>query len=398
MPGSAHARHWPLDPEVDFLNHGSFGASPRVVLAEQQTWRERMEAGPVKFFARDLEGLLDQVRAVLGPFLGADPDDLALVPNATVGINTILRSMELEPGDELLVTDQEYNASANVLRYVAERAGATVRMVELPFPIASPGDVVQRVLDAVTPATRLLLIDHVTSQTGLIMPVEELVTVLRARGVETLIDGAHAPGMVPLDLDSLGAAYYTGNAHKWLCAPKGSAILHVRRDLQHRVRPLAISHGANSTREDRSRFRIEADWIGTVDPTPWLATPCAIEFLRGLLPGGFRELRAHNRSLVLEGRRLLCEVLEIEPPAPDSMIGSTASVPLPDSHDGRYDQGLWVDPLHRTLVARGIEVPIMAWPKPPRRLLRISGQVYNTPEQYVRLAEELAGLLSSARV
>jgi isopenicillin-N epimerase len=318
---------WALDPDIVFLNHGSFGATPRAVMEDQARWRDRMESDPVRFFVRDLDGLLAHVRTVLGRFLGADPDDLALVPNATAGVNTVLRWTTFLPGDELLATGHEYNASLNALRYAAERDGARVVVVDPGYPATSPDDVVDRVLSAVTPRTRLAMLSHVTSPTAIVLPVERLVPELRERGVETLVDGAHAPGMLPLDLDALGAAYSTGNCHKWVCAPKGAAFLHVRSDLKAAVRPLAISHGANDPDPTRSAFRKEFDWTGTDDPTPWLAIPAALDLVGGLLPGGWPAVMAANRSLALRGRdALLAALAGIEPSAaaagaPDEMTG-----------------------------------------------------------------------------
>jgi isopenicillin-N epimerase len=394
MPSpSPLAHHWDLDPDVVFLNHGSFGACPRVVMELQQQLRARMEAQPLRFLHRELEAMLDDARQPLAQLVGCDADDLAFVPNATTGVNTVLRSLTFAPGDELLVTDHEYNACRNALDFVAERAGARVVVAAVPFPIDDADTVVARVLERVSERTRLLLIDHVTSPTGLVNPVERLVSAMTERGIDTLVDGAHAPGMLPLDLDALGAAYYTGNCHKWLCTPKGSALLHVRRDRQQQIRPLTISHGATVPRDDRSRFRLEFDFCGTNDYTPALCVPAAIRFLQQLLPGGLPALRRHNHELALRGRDLLCAALGTAQPAPDAMIGSLASVVLPPSNEPTISpQGL--DPLQVALWERHrIEVPVMRWPQPHLRLLRISPQAYNDEGQYAHLAEVVQTLV-----
>jgi len=237
---------WPLDRDVVFLNHGSFGACPSAVLRQQAALRDELEAEPVRFLSREIDDRLAAARKALAAFVGADPDDLAFVVNATSGVNAVLRSRVFAANDELLVTDHAYNACRNTLNFVAERSGARVVVVTIPFPVGSPGEVVDAVLARVTPRTRLALLDHVTSPTGLILPVERLSAALRGRGVDVLIDGAHAPGMLPVNLSALGATYYSGNCHKWLCAPKGSAFLWTRRDRQLDVRPLTISHGANA--------------------------------------------------------------------------------------------------------------------------------------------------------
>jgi len=386
---SAFAAHWDLDPEVVFLNHGSFGACPRVVLQHQHELRRRLEREPVLFFGRELEGLLDAARRDLAELVHADADDLAFVPNATTGVNTVLRSLAFAPGDELLVTDHEYNACRNALEFVAARSGARIVTVAIPVPVPSAQAVHDAVLAAVTDRTRLLLIDHVTSPTGLVLPIDTIVPALHARGVDTLVDGAHAPGMLPLDLSRLGAAYYTGNCHKWLCSPKGSALLFVRRDRQDRIRPLAISHGANSPRGDRSRFRLEFDFTGTDDPTPFLCVPAARRFLAGLLPGGLPALQRHNHDLACRGRALLCQRLGTDALAPESMLGSLASVVLPPT-DAAPVGPHGLDPLHVALFERHrIEVPVMRWPHPQLRLLRISPQIYNSIGQYEYLARAL---------
>lgn len=385
---------WLLDPDVTYLNHGSFGSTPAVVLEYQQQLQLRLEKEPVLFMVRELEGLLDDARERLASFLGVHAADLAFVRNATSGVNAVLRSLSFSAGDELLTTNHEYNACRNVLEFVAQQSGARVVAASVPFPLMSDDAVVESLLDAVTERTRLLLIDHITSQTGLVLPLERIISEMNRRGIDTLVDGAHAPGMLELDVDALGATWYTGNCHKWICAPKGAAFLWSHPDRQREIRPATISHGANSVRTDRSRYLIEFDWVGTDDPTPVLSIPRALDFMQGLLPGGWAELRERNRSLALEGRRILCEALAIGEPAPAAMIGSLAAVPLPDGLPGAVVPASYGDPLQdRLFFDHRIEVPVIAWPAPPRRLVRISAQVYNTAEDYERLSEALVSEL-----
>lgn len=386
-------RHWNLDPSVIHLNHGSFGACPRSVLELQTELRNRMESDPVRFLVREAPGILDEAREETARLLRAEPDALAFVRNATEGVNAVLRSIGFQPGDELLTTDHEYNACRNALEFAAARAGATVAVARIPFPLAAPDQAVEAVLSASGPRTKLLLIDHVTSPTGLVLPVEEIVAAFEARGVPVLVDGAHAPGMLDLRLSDLRASFYTGNAHKWLCAPKGAAILHVREDWRDRIRPLAISHGAGMPVATRSRFRSEFDWTGTSDPTPWMCIPACIRFLDGLLPGGLPALRESNRRLVLRGRDLILRRLGLQAPAPDAMTGSMAAIPLPEGPAGEASH-FDFHPMQQALWSRArIEVPVNAWPRPESRLLRISAQAYNSIEDYALLADHLAALL-----
>lgn len=392
-PPSPFARHWDLDATIVFLNHGSFGACPRQVLAAQAALRAEMEAEPVRFLAREAEARLDAARADLARFVGCDPEHLAFVPNATTGVNTVLRSLQFAPGDELLTTDHVYNACRNALDFVAARSGARVVVAAIPFPLAHEGEVIDAVLSRVTARTRLLLIDHVTSPTGLVLPVAAIVAAMRERGVQTLVDGAHAIGMLPLALDELGADYYAGNCHKWLCTPKGSALLYVRGDRQAAMRPLVLSHGANSARTDRSRFRLEFDFTGTGDVTPFLCVPEALRVLGALLPGGMPALQAHNHEQALAGRALLCRALGQPAPAPAAMLGSLASVPLPPASAPPGAAGR--DALQQALFERHrIEVPVMRWAGP--RVVRISPQLYNSPAQYEYLAHALTTELAAA--
>jgi isopenicillin-N epimerase len=393
---SEYHHHWSLDPDIRFLNHGSFGACPRPVLAAQARYRERLERNPVGFLVRELPELQDAARTALARFVGAPETDLAFVPNATAGVNTVLRSFPLRAGDELLTTDHEYNACRNALDAAAAHCGARVVVAPVPFPVADAETIIAAILARATPHTRLALIDHVTSPTALVMPVAQLVRELEARGVATLIDGAHPPGMLALDLQQLGASFYTGNCHKWICSPKGAGFLHVRPDRQREIRPLAISHGANSPRTDRSRFQLEFEWTGTHDPTAWLCVPVAIDFLGSLLPGGWDELRSRNHELACAARRALCETLALEPPAPEALLGSMASVRLPEGARAiAAGDPPGEDPLEAELFAHHrIVVPVMRWPSPPLRLLRVSAQLYNHIDEYRELGSAVRALLA----
>lgn len=361
----------------------------------QKEWQTRIERDPVDFFVRQLEGALDSARERVAGFLGADPEGLAFVTNATSGVNTVLRALDFEAGDQVLTTNHEYNACRNALDFVARRTGLEIVVAEIPFPIREPEQASAAILDAVTPRTKLALIDHITSPTGLVLPIEAIVHGLRERGVETLVDGAHAPGQVELDLEALGAAYYTGNAHKWLCTPKGAAVLYVRKDRRGDVRPLTIGHGANSPRRDRSRFRLEFDWPGTADPTPWLCIPTAIDTMAAMLPGSWPAIRAHNKALVLAGRdcivaRLARHGMPGEAAAPDSMIGHLATIPLPTDRVPVGDSNQHPDALHDALYDRHqIQVPVFHWPALGLRAIRISAQLYNHAAQYEALADAL---------
>jgi isopenicillin-N epimerase len=368
---------WGLDPSVTYLNHGSFGACPSAVLAVQSALRAEMEREPVDFLSATLPARLNAAREVLAPFLGADAADLAFVPNATAGVNAVLRSLQFAPDDELLVTNHTYAACRKTVDFVAARHGTRVVVAQLPFPVQDGDQFVEAVVKCVTPATRLALIDHVTSPTALVLPIARLVSELRARGVDTLVDGAHAPGMVALELKKLGAAYYTGNAHKWLCAPKGAAFLYVRRDCQAALHPIVISHGYNAG------FHAEFDWTGTCDPTPWLCIPESLRFVGGLMPGGWTEVMATNHALVLRARELLLDALGVDAPCPASMIGSMASMPLPPAQPGSPASRLDCAGLHDWFRGQGVETWLHPHPVP---LLRLSSQLYNGIDDYRRLA------------
>jgi isopenicillin-N epimerase len=381
-------QHWSLDPEVTFLNHGSFGACPRRVLAFQSEIRAEMERGPVAFMLRKLPQRLEAVRAELAEFVGALPKDLVFGSNATAGVNAVVRSLRLAQGDEILTTNHAYGPCQSALDFVASRAGAKVVVADVPFPIESPDQVLESVLAAATSRTRLALVDHVTSTTGLVYPIAALVEQLQNRGVQVLVDGAHAPGMVPLDLEELQPDYYTANLHKWVCAPKGAGMLWVHPRHQQDVFPLVISQGYGLP--EATRFQAMFDWPGTFDPSAWLSVGEALRVLAEV-GGGWPAIRAHNTALALKGREILCHALNIESPAPVAMVGALASIPLPPGSEG------CALALHKELVNAGFEVPVFPWGGAKGRVLRVSAQLYNEPAEYERLAVTLQPLLAVGR-
>ena len=391
---SPFAELWGLDSECVFLNHGSFGATPLAVREEQQRWQNRLENEPVHFFEELMPTFLEDTREALATFLHCKSEDLALVENATTGVNTILRSLEFQEGDEILVPDHAYQACRNTIDYVANRWNATVKIVKIPFPIRNKGIVLQNILDCVTERTVLAMIDTVTSPTGLRMPFEEITRELESRGIEVLLDAAHGIGMVPLSLDELGASYTTSNCHKWLCAPKGTAFLHVRKDKQDKIHPLTISHGMTFPLGDTTRFRHEFDWTGTRDVTGHCSIPMAIDFLGSRFEGGWPAIMKRNHELAIIGRNILCESLGITPPCPDDMITCIATLPLPSGNSSGGIPLHEPDPLHRELKEKyGIQIPVWSWPSPEGRYIRISAQLYNSEEQYVYLSQALKELL-----
>ena len=381
--------HWALSKKTVFLNHGSFGACPKEVLKVQQELRKQMEASPVQFLWRHFDGLLDISRNALAEFVKARPQDLVFTSNATSGVNAVLQSLKLRSGDALLTTDHAYNACQNVVFEAARRTGATVNVARVPFPLTNSNQILEAVLQKVTSRTRVAMIDHVSSHTALIFPIEKIVRALESKGIETLVDGAHAPGMVPLDLNRLRPAFYTGNLHKWVCAPKGAGFLWVREDRQNAINAPVISHGYNTPRSGYTPFQDRFDWTGTFDPTAWFSVPAAIEFIKNLLPGGFAELRRRNHAIAVQARRRLCEKLQVPAPCPESMLGAMATLALPAKFQG-ISKTARIDPeqirLHDEF---GIEVPLLRLGNPEKRWFRISAQIYNSMAQYDYLARAL---------
>lgn len=374
ITGAAARASFAIAPGLTLLNHGSFGACPREVLESQRRWRDAMEADPIAFMEAAPDRLRDVVRQV-APWLGARGDDLALVENATSGVSAVLRSLVIRPGDRIVTTTHVYGAVRNLLNWVADRAGATVVEAEVPWPAASPDEVVDTVRK-VLPGARLAVLDWITSPTGVVWPIDALVRSCHAVGVPVLVDAAHAPGHVPMDLDALGADWTTGNLHKWMFAAKGTAVLHARRDRQRELVPLAISHDL------AKGFPRSFDQTATRDLSSWLSVPAALGFMRALGP---EAIRAHNDALCARMADGLADRWGVTLPAPPSMRGAMASIPAPNELPA--DRASW---LHTELQRRRIEVPCV--PFAGRTWVRISAQIYNHEDEYRRLGQAVAEL------
>ena len=379
--GTAIRHEFQLDPDFLTVNHGSYGATSRCVLAAQRGWQERLEAQPVRFLHRELPPLLRAAAAGLAAFVGARGDDLVFVANATAGYNAVLRSFRFAPGDQILLLDHGYPAVRSVARFVAERTGAEIVTAALPFPPPDDDAIIAAVAAALTERTRIAVIDHITSPSALILPVARLATLCRAAGAKILVDGAHAPGQIALNVPALGADYYTGNCHKWLMAPKGCAFLWASRESQADLHPTTISHGFG-----RKSFLAAFDWTGTRDPSAYLSVGAALDFHAGL---GGPVLMARNAALADEGAALLAAKLGV----PDlTMSGFTAAmrvIKLPGAPAQTADP----EPLRERLLDAGTDAPPVAiggalW-------VRISAQAYNDINDYARLAEILTAVLTA---
>lgn len=427
--GSAYASLWRLDPAVTFLNHGSYGAVPESVRAEHAEIRARMEREPVRFFKVDLERLMDEAREAIGRFIDCDPMCLAPVANATIALCTVFANIDFRPGDEVVVTDHEYSSGVNELQRIAAKTGIRIVTARIPFPAPSSDWITRAVEDCLTSRTRLVMVSQITSCTSLILPVKDIVERCRARGIDTLVDGTHAPGQIPVSVRDIDPTYFVGSGHKWMCAPKGTGFMYVHPSRQASFRTLALSSRAAKVRHDRALFLRDFDYMGTDDYSNILAMVPAMRFIATLMsdqtPGtsadmpsassasapaaggesaALDRLYAANHELVLRGRDIVAAAIApflgpraplLNPPARDDRVargtGSMTTLVLPDEPAGTpVRPTLYDDPLQDALVERhAIVVPIWRFSATNQRVLRISAQVYNSIEQYHALASAL---------
>jgi len=387
------ARHFLLSEDVVFLNHGSFGACPRPVFETYQAFQRELEAQPVAFLGRELTARMRTPREALAPYLGTSPENIVAVVNATTGLNIVAQSLDLKPGDEILTTDHEYSALEKTWAYVVRRTGARVVTVEVPMPLVSEAAFTEALLAGMTERTRVLFLSHITSPTALVFPIERAIAEARRRNIITVIDGAHAPGHIPLDLDAMDVDYYSGNCHKWLMAPKGSAFLYARPQMQGILNPLVVSHGWTSQSKEpgamgalgNSPFIDEIEMQGTRDPSAWLAVPTALAFRKE------HDWDAVARSCTALAQETAARLTERTGLAPLSSPGFSApqmvAMPIPDC-----------DPvaIHDALIERyAIEIPVFKWKG--QAIVRVSVQGYNSREQMDLLIDALTDLLDLAR-
>lgn len=381
-PTSALATYFLIDPAITFLNHGSFGATPIPVFERYQYWQRELERQPVLFLGRRYKDLMQFARAELAAYLGCGADDLVYVTNATTGVNIVARSLALVPGDEVLTTDHEYGACDRTWRFLAGERGFTYVQATLPMPLADPMEAVETLWRSVTPRTRVIYISHLTSPTAVILPIEEICRRARAAGIITLVDGAHAPGQLPLNMDAIGADFYTGNLHKWLCAPKGSAFLYARREVQSLLKPLVVSWGYEPREPGPSLFVDHHEFWGTRDIAAFLATPDAIAFQRD---HAWDRVSAVCRALTREtNERILALTGQPSHFSGEGWIGQLVAVPLPPGTDTVALKTRLYDDFK-------IEIPVLVWSGRP--FIRVSIQGYNTRADVDRLMAALAECL-----
>lgn len=369
-----------LDPDVVFLNHGSFGATPRPILDIFQDWQCRLERQPVHFLAAELPDLLADARKVLADYVGAAAADVAFIPNATFGVNMIARSLPLGPGDEVLTTDHEYGACDNVWSFLSQKQGFAYKKQPIPLPVQPAEAIVEQFWQGVTPRTRVIFMSHISSATAVTFPIQQICTRARQAGIMTIIDGAHTVGQIPLDMAAITADFYLSNAHKWLCSPKGSAFIYARRELHHRLEPLVVSWGWGDDKQFSygSNLLDYLQWMGTSDPSAYLTVPAAIAFQE---QHHWSNVRQQCHDLLRQAVARIGELTDLDSPYPDDgFYHQMAVAPLPAITDLAAFKVQFYDTYR-------VEVPFIEWHD--RQFVRISVQGYNSQDDIDALVDAL---------
>ena len=395
-----------LDPDVIYLNHGSFGACPRPVFEVYQKWQSKLEQQPVRFMGRELDAHLTEARHALGEYIHADPDEVVYVPNATQGVNIVARSLGdpsdddsqgrfLQPGDEILTTDHEYGACDNTWEYVCRQVGSIYKHQSIPLPVSSQEEIVEQFWEGVTPKTRVIFLSHITSPTAMRMPVEVICKRARKAGILTVVDGAHAPGQIQIDMHAISADFYAGNCHKWMMSPKGAGFLFTRREAQHLIKPLVVSWGygnkpqstnmAGSNLPKQPTYINYLQWTGTRDPASYLSVPSAIRFMEEY---HWDDIRQECNQLLTTAIHEICNLTGLQPVYPygETFYRQMAIIPMQPNQDLNNLKNRLYDEYH-------IEVPLIQWKEKP--FIRLSVQGYNTPEEIGVFIKALGHLLTA---
>lgn len=383
-----------VEPGLVMLNGASYGCVPEVVREAQRELHRRIELDPVRFYKFDLERYSDDARQAIASMINCDAADLALVPNGTFAMSSIILNLNLQPGDEVVLTSHEYQATINELTRVCARAGARMVTAKVPFPRVTPDAVVESIESVLTDRTRLIICSHLSSATSLLMPVDRICELGRARGIDTLIDSAHGPGQVRIDLHRMKPTYFAASCHKWLGASKGTGFVYADPERQKAIKPAVLSCRTHMSRPERKAFLCDFDYVGTEDPTGNLVLPVAIAHLSAQHPGGMTGLQQRNHAIVREGAQLIADAIGIDQPVPAEMTGNMISLPLPVPAGGipkgkMFDDALW----DRLLLDHRIQVPVWTLPGVAPRVMRVACQWHNSIEDFRKLAAVLPGLL-----
>ena len=384
---SQYIDHWSLDQDIVFLNHGSFGATPKYILEKQSEYRDLMEKEPVDFFVNIMPDILHQSKSALADFVGASPNDMVFAQNTTTGVNQILASFPYEQGDEWLVTSHAYGACTNAIKHFAKRNKINLNIAEIPFPVNDEITILKSIEKKITKNTKLALIDHITSASGMIFPVEKIIHLLHSHNIKVIIDGAHVPGMIDLNIKKLNPDFYIGNCHKWLCAPKGSAFIYVRNEYKKLVKPLVISHFNDTDLKGESHWSNQFMWDGTHDFSQYLCVKDTIDFMDSIHSKGWEGIIEHNHNLVWKGANLIADKIGAKLPLKEKFIGSIINIPMPDGKQG-FPKFNETSALKKVLFEKyKIEVPIFFFPTEPKQWIRLSAQLYNSLDQYDYLGD-----------
>ncbi|HPS28750.1 MAG TPA: aminotransferase class V-fold PLP-dependent enzyme [bacterium] len=392
MKTSDYSHLFLIEPGFTALNHGSFGSCPAEIINYQFELVKKMESLTTRFFTRIVKDLNAESMYSLSRFVNASSADMIFIRNATTAANAVINSMTFKPGDEIVTTNLIYGSCRNALDYAAQTKGAVIKKANIPFPVKSENEIAESILGLITKKTKLIFIDHVTSETALILPVQKICDEANRLGIDVFIDGAHAPGMLPLDISAINPTYYTGNCHKWICAPKGTAFLFVRPEKQESVIPPIISNYFCQGETSNARFHSSFDWSGTMDYTNYACVGKTIDYLENKVSGGWNGIMKRNHELVITGRNIITKELHLDQYLPDELIGSMATIKLNSTAD--IDPKTGIDLIQMELLDKyNIETVITTLYPTKQRILRISAALYNNETDYEKLAEALKKII-----